>query len=61
MRCRRPSGWEAVNLHLEHSSGSRWAGRGWRQSSEEVASRSLGLDEVRDKVDGTHGGVGRLG
>lgn len=36
-------------------------GRGWRQSSEEVASRSLGLDEVRDKVDGTHGGVGRLG
>lgn len=31
------------------------------QSSEEVESRSLGLDEMKDKVDGSHGGVGRLG
>lgn len=50
-----------MNLHLEDSSGSRWAGRGWRHSSEEVERRSLGLDGLRDKVDGTHGGMGRLG
>lgn len=43
VEARRPRGWEAVGLHLKHSSGSRWAGRCWRQSSKEVESRSLVL------------------
>lgn len=59
-----PEGWEAVDLHLEPVGRGGDGGRGQWEAEMGVGCGAGGaegwcrLGEVRDEVDGTHGGVG---